>query len=120
VLLLLLLQLLPAAANIFGEALLRIVGAGPVVSNAGSGNWVASGITSVTVTGLAFWSTDYTASTLLTDAACKTTSWSSTTSMACTAPAGFQGYTRSTVSTVVSTALRLFSYDGKPQLICDI
>ena len=85
------------------------------MSRLGAKNWVASGTQSVTVTGLAFWNTDYTASAQVTDVMCTTTSWSSSTKVACMTLVMIQSpvYSRVTVGSVTSTAVGTFSYDGE-------
>ena len=84
------------------------------MSRLGAKNWVASGTQSVTVTGLAFWNTDYTASAQVTDVMCTTTSWSSSTKVACVTPVTrTKGvYVLLTIGSVMSTSAGTFSFNG--------
>ena len=92
----------------------RLLAAAPVVSSGPPRNVVGCGSQTVTTTGLHFWSTDYTVSTLLAAMACSTSSWSSTTSLMCAGSLDSAGgsYVHTTIGSVLSTASTLFSFDG--------
>ena len=72
------------------------------------------GSQTVTTTGLHFWITDYTASTVLAGMTCGTSSWSSTTSLVCVGSVDSAGgsYMHATIGSVLATASAMFSFDG--------
>ena len=92
-----------------------LLAAAPVVSGGPLRNVVGSGSQqTVTTTGLHFWSTDYTASTVLAGMTCGTSSWSSSTSLMCVGSVDSAGgsYMHATIGSVLATASAMFSFDG--------
>ena len=90
----------------------------PVVTAAALHN-VGSGVVSVTSTGTNFAPTDASPVAVMSLADCSTTSWTTTTSVACigTRGAGLTGVSGLTIAGVVGSSSSVFSFDGEWAMI---
>jgi len=99
--------------SIIGTQLLGFTYDPPVVTISSITNAPTSGFAGVTISGMSFGTSDFTASATLGNALCATTSWSTGTSLTCASGYGSGAFVAvvANVNTNVGTLARAFTYD---------